>query len=117
MHSLYFLKSVSLVIIGNTLRIIIFIVGSRANNAISTYTRVHLLRIITAHNWPHDVKIFRINYRRLRASSVLHFARRYEYTEKRANRWAGCASAHPVSPHLIKLARYTAEYSIMDKLV
>jgi len=41
MHSLYFLKSVSLVIIGNTLRIIIFIVGSRANNAISTYTRAH----------------------------------------------------------------------------
>lgn len=108
-------KSVRLVIIiGNAPGIIIFIDGARAQ--IMRYqTRVRLLRIITGHNWPHDTKISRINYRRLRAYCI-SLADTSTH-KKRANRWAGCASAHPASPHLIKLARYTAEYSIMDKLV
>jgi len=68
-------------------------------------TRVRLLRIITAHNWPHDVKISVLIIVVCERRACCIPSRRYEHT-RRANRWAGCALAHPVSPHLIKLARY-----------
>lgn len=67
--------------------------------------RVRLLRIITAHNWPHDVKISVLIIAVASVERIAFARRRYEHT-RRANRWAGYASAHPVSPHLIKLARY-----------
>lgn len=91
---------------------------TRTDNTISN-TRARLLRIITACNWSRDVKIpvliIAVCASVLRSLASIRAAHK-KGKQGIVGRGGLPRPAHPVSPHLIKLARYIYVYttSIFD---